>query len=47
MLYYNVNWVIDWLINFQERLTELFAEKPELSERVNIGFKAAAKDQSG
>ena len=39
--------LIDWLINIQERLTELFAEKPELSERVNIGFKAAAKDQSG
>jgi hypothetical protein len=25
----------------------MFAENPQLSERVNIGFKSAAKDQSG
>jgi hypothetical protein len=31
----------------QERLKEMFAEHPQLSQRVNIGFKSAAKEHSG
>jgi hypothetical protein len=35
------------MIAMQERLTEMFAENPQLSERVNIGFKSPSKDLSG
>jgi hypothetical protein len=35
------------MLAMQERLTEMFAENPQLSERVNIGFKSPSKDLSG
>jgi hypothetical protein len=43
----NLSFCYNSMLAMQERLTEMFAENPQLSERVNIGFKSPSKDLSG